>query len=139
MELGKKIRQLRDEKGIEQLELANKVGISQSKMNKIETGYQKRIEPEILNDIAKALQVKVDTLLNNEHETNNDSFDPLKEINQLLKKYNIDQSGFFDIEKWKTMGPEGIKQLESYFQFIVEQAERTKEEEKNSNEDSFKK
>lgn len=68
MEVGKKIRYLREKKGIEQQQLSEIVGISQSKMNKIETGFQKRIEPEILRDIAKALNVKVGYLLGEENE-----------------------------------------------------------------------
>jgi len=64
MDLGKRIKQLREKRGIQQLELANKINVSQSKMNKIETGYQKKIEPDILNDIAKSLGIKVDDLLN---------------------------------------------------------------------------
>ena len=63
MDLGNKIRSLRERRGIEQLELADKINISQSKMNKIETGYQKRMEPEVLRDIAKALGVTTDLLL----------------------------------------------------------------------------
>ncbi|MEN2467988.1 helix-turn-helix domain-containing protein [Ornithinibacillus sp. JPR2-1] len=78
MELGKRIRELRTKKGIEQLELANKIGISQSKMNKIETGFQKRIEPEILNDIAKTLGIKVDVLLNGDLDTEDNKLDYYK-------------------------------------------------------------
>lgn len=63
MDVGKKIRELREKRGLEQLELADKINISQSKMNKIETGYQKRLEPEILKDIAKILGVTTDYLL----------------------------------------------------------------------------
>ena len=57
----------------------------------------------------------------------------MSEINNLLKKYDIDQSGFFDIEKWKAMGPEEIKELESYFEFITSRAK------KKQNEDDSKK
>lgn len=63
------------------------------------------------------------------NETNN--FDPMTEINHLLKKYNIDQSGFFDIEKWKAMGPEEIRELESYFEFITSRAQQNRKDEEN--------
>lgn len=69
MNIGKRIRILREKKGIQQLELANKIKISQSKMNKIETGYQKKIEPELISEIAKSLNVTTDYLLGNT-ETN---------------------------------------------------------------------
>lgn len=82
MELGKRIREIRDKKGIEQLELANKIGISQSKMNKIETGFQKRIEPDILKDIANALNVKVDYLLNGDEEDRKQAI-----INKIVREF----------------------------------------------------
>lgn len=43
MDIGKRIRKLRERRGIEQLELAKMIGISQSKMNKIESGFQKEL------------------------------------------------------------------------------------------------
>ena len=52
----------------------------------------------------------------------------MSEINNLLKKYDIDQSGFFDIEKWKAMGPEEIRELESYFEFITSRAKNRADE-----------
>ena len=63
MDVGKRIRQLRESKGWEQLELAKKIDISQSKMNKIETGFQKRIEPEILVDLSNVLNATVDYIV----------------------------------------------------------------------------
>lgn len=77
MEIGKRIRRLRERRGMEQLELAQKVNISQSKMNKIETGFQKRIEPEILSDIARTLECTTDYLhglSDNPHSTEEEDF-----------------------------------------------------------------
>lgn len=65
MDVGKRIRQLRESKGWEQLELAKKINISQSKMNKIETGFQKRIEPELLVDLSNVLGATVDYIVGN--------------------------------------------------------------------------
>ncbi len=53
----------------------------------------------------------------------------MDEINKLLKEYNIDQSGFFDIEKWKAMGPDEIKELKSYFEFLIEKAKKKDQQE----------
>lgn len=63
MDVGKRIRDLRESRGMEQLELANRINISQSKMNKIETGYQKRLEPELLASISMVLNVSVDYIV----------------------------------------------------------------------------
>ncbi len=78
MDIGKRIRKLRENRGIEQLELAKMIGISQSKMNKIESGFQKRIEPEILVDLSEALNATVDYLVGNSdqpHLTKEEAFD----------------------------------------------------------------
>lgn len=63
MDVGKRIKELRESLGLEQRELAHKINISQSKMNKIETGYQKRIEPEILVDLSNVLNTTVDYIV----------------------------------------------------------------------------
>ena len=52
----------------------------------------------------------------------------MSEINNLLKIYDIDQSGFFDIEKWKVMGPDEIRELESYFEFITSRAKKKQQD-----------
>src|SRR5699024_9079045 len=63
MDVGKRIKELRESLGLEQRELAHKIDISQSKMNKIETGFQKRIEPELLVDLSIALNATVDYIV----------------------------------------------------------------------------
>ncbi|MBP3040589.1 helix-turn-helix transcriptional regulator [Bacillaceae bacterium Marseille-Q3522] len=101
MDIGKRIKEIREKRGMQQLELANKIKISQSKMNKIETGYQKKLEPEILNNIAKALGVTVDSLLNNTKESSTEeqisimfrdggeslTKDELEHVEEALKQY----------------------------------------------------
>lgn len=122
----KRLRYARKLRGYSQEELAKKINSTKSTISNYENDYSSPSN-EILKDLADILLTTTDFLLgrtenieiNEETETNS-----LEAINQLLKKYNIDQSGFFDIEKWKSMGPEEIKQLESYFQFIVSEAEK---------------
>lgn len=79
MEIGEKIKSIRERRGLDQSTLAERINISQSKMNKIETGYQKRLEPEIIRDIAKELNVTADELLGVEKrdavQTDNFPFD----------------------------------------------------------------
>lgn len=118
---------LRREKGYSQYEAAERLGFSRGKLANYEQGTRQP-DYDTLEIIADFYDVSTDYLLG---RTDNPSFsqeeeqeDSLEQINKLLKKYNIDQSGFFDIEKWKAMGPEEIKQLESYFQFIVSEAEK---------------
>lgn len=61
-EVGKIIKSLREKRGWTQDEFGALVGISQSKMNKIETGYQKKYEPEVISKIADKLGVTTDFL-----------------------------------------------------------------------------
>ncbi len=78
MDVGKRIKELREKLGMEQMELAQKIDISQSKMNKIETGYQKRIEPDILVDLSNVLNATVDYIVgksDNPNQTEEESFE----------------------------------------------------------------
>lgn len=90
MDVGKRIRELRESKGIEQLELAEKINISQSKMNKIETGFQKRLEPEILVTISKVLGTSVDYLVGNNIDVDEMTEDEIdEEIQEITKELNV--------------------------------------------------
>ena len=128
---GQRIVNLREKKNWSQRELAKRVDLNASVMNRIESG-ERPIKDFELDKIASVLDTTTDYLLGRTDNPNppNGNFNPMDEINKLLKKYDIDQSGFFDIEKWKAMGPEEIKQLEDYFEFITSKAKDKKD---NSN------
>lgn len=126
----KRLKYVRKLRGFSQEGLGKRINATKSTISNYENDYSTPSN-DVLSDLADILQTTTDYLLGrsnkiNEHQ--DDDYNSLEEINDLLKKYEIDQSGFFDIEKWKSMGPEGIKQLESYFQFIVEESKK-----KNSN------
>ncbi|MUV39435.1 hypothetical protein JNUCC1_03313 [Lentibacillus sp. JNUCC-1] len=103
MDVGKRIRDLRDNRGMEQRELAEKIGVSQSKMNKIETGFQKRIEPEILVDLSKTLDATVDYIVGNSHHphlTEEESFEAFIKDPELIRWYKeMPKSGEENIRK----------------------------------------
>ncbi len=78
MDVGQRIKKLRESLGLEQMELAHRLNISQSKMNKIETGFQKRIEPDILVDLSNILGATVDYIVgrsDNPELTEQESFE----------------------------------------------------------------
>ena len=129
--LGDRLKYLRNKKKLTQAEMAKKIDVARTTYAMYE---QNKREPdnEILNRIADFYNVSTDYLLGRTDNPNppNTDFNPLEEINKLLKKYEIDQSGFFDIEKWKVMGPEEIKQLEDYFEFITSKAKKRNENNK---------
>jgi transcriptional regulator with XRE-family HTH domain len=68
-ELGSIVRRLREEKGSSLRMLAKKSNISASYLGKIELGLRKDPSVFILQDIAKALDVKMDFLLSGSHPT----------------------------------------------------------------------
>lgn len=129
---GQRIVNLREKKNWSQRELAKRVDLNASVMNRIESG-ERPIKDFELDKIASVLDTTTDYLLGRTDNPNppNGNFNPMDEINKLLKKYDIDQSGFFDIEKWKAMGPEEIKQLEDYFEFITSRAKDKKDRSNN--------
>ncbi|MBO1005647.1 helix-turn-helix domain-containing protein [Pseudogracilibacillus auburnensis] len=129
--VGQIIVNLRENRNWSQRELARRVGLNASVMNRIESG-ERPVKDFELDTIASVLDTTTDYLLGRTDNPNppNSEFNPMDEINRLIKDYDIDQSGFFDIEKWKAMGPEEIKQLEEYFEFITSRAKNKKD---NSN------
>ncbi|MEE8143500.1 MAG: helix-turn-helix transcriptional regulator, partial [Planctomycetota bacterium] len=56
LEIGKQIKKLREQKRITGKDLAQRIGLSQSQMSRLEQG-QRRIDTEILARIADALEV----------------------------------------------------------------------------------
>ncbi|MGP4073821.1 helix-turn-helix domain-containing protein [Piscibacillus sp. B03] len=127
---GARLKRLRKEKKLTQAELGEIINVSKVSISGYESG-DRTPDTDNLRRMADYFEVTTDYLLGRTdnpkgYETD---FDPIAEHNRLLKKYGIEDSGFFDIEKWKQMGPEELKQLEDYFEFIVSKA---KEKNKDS-------
>lgn len=122
---GKRLRALRLSKKLTQEELGKIIHVSKVSISGYESG-DRTPDTENIGRLADFFEVSSDYLLGRTDKLNStdkvDNFDPMTEINNLLKKYDIDQSGFFDIEKWKAMGPDEIRELESYFEFITNRA-----------------
>lgn len=140
--VGLRIKKLRQQREWSLRELEKRTGINYSVLSRIESGV-KSVDDNKLNILANVFDVSVDYLLGRTKDPNpwvskdsepEDEFDPIREINKLLKKYGIESSGFFDIEQWKAMGPEDIEKLESYFKFIAEEArKRNQQDDADSN------
>lgn len=92
---------------MEQLELANKVGISQSKMNKIETGFQKRLETDILVSISEVLNVTTDYLVGKSdtpHLSEDEEFQAFANDPELERWYRkLPESDEEDVRKLREM------------------------------------
>lgn len=131
---GDRLKQLRKEKKLTQSELGNIINVSKVSISGYESG-DRSPDTDNLRRLADFFDVSTDYLMGrtkkDKYETQ-ENYDSLAEITRLIKEYGIDHSGFFDIEKWKAMGPEEIRQLESHFQFMYEQAKK-RNSDKNSN------
>ncbi|WP_181350516.1 helix-turn-helix transcriptional regulator [Thalassobacillus sp. CUG 92003] len=117
---------LRNDKGISQYEIAKRLNFSRGKYANYEHGTRQP-DYETLNKIADFYGVSTDYLLGRAGNSDNPEdekgeFDSIKEINRLLDKYEIEEMSFFDYEKWKSMSPEQIRELESYFQYLVQKS-----------------
>ena len=63
IEIGFKIKKLREEKNLSQEQLANLLEISQSKLSKIENGRIKKIEINLILKLCKFIDIQFDDLV----------------------------------------------------------------------------
>lgn len=63
IDIGFKIKKLREEKNLSQEQLANLLEISQSKLSKIENGRLKKIEMKLVLKFCKSIDVSLDDFL----------------------------------------------------------------------------
>ncbi|UOQ43389.1 helix-turn-helix domain-containing protein [Halobacillus salinarum] len=123
--IGKRIKQLRENNNLSQKRVSEALGVSNVQLSRYESG-SRQPDYETLKKIADYFEVSIDYLFGRSFNSKDDivteEFDSIKEINKLLDKYEIDDLSFFDIEKWKSMSPEQIRELESYFQYLVQKS-----------------
>lgn len=87
MDMGQKIKTLREQKGMTLEELGNKVGVGKSTVRKWETGIIANMKRDKIAKIAKALDVKPSYLMGWEDNLNHDNADLIPDIlsdNDLL-------------------------------------------------------
>ncbi|QSB48802.1 helix-turn-helix domain-containing protein [Parageobacillus toebii] len=135
-QVGDRIRELREGRNWSQREFAKRVGINYSVVNRIELG-KRSVEDHELAKIADVFGVTTDYLLgrtdnpNPPEESKDKELGTLARINQLIKEYGIEQMGFFDIEKWKSLSEEEIEEIIKHFEWVVHKArEKNKSEDK---------
>jgi HTH-type transcriptional regulator, competence development regulator len=136
MTFGKRLRFLRKKKNMTQKDLADVFNLSESTIGMYERDER---EPsfEFVRQLADFFNVTTDYLLGRTElphgyttETKPEEENTLAKINQLIKEYGIEQMGFFDIEKWKSLSEEEIEEIIKHFEWVVHKA---KEKNKNSN------
>lgn len=127
--IGDRIKNLREKKEWSQRELAERVGINYSVVNRIEVG-KRPVKDHEISKFADVFSVSTDYLVGkgNSVKPQHNSYDSLEEINKLVKEFNIEQLGFFDIEKWKNFTPEDIDELRRHFEWVAQKAKERNEE-----------
>lgn len=65
IDIGFRIKQLREQKNISQEQLANLLEISQSKLSKIENGILKKIEMKLVLKFCKNIDIELDEFFEN--------------------------------------------------------------------------
>ncbi|MFC4389109.1 helix-turn-helix domain-containing protein [Gracilibacillus marinus] len=128
--LSKRLKFARKRKKLSQEELAKIVNTTKGTISNYENEYSTPSN-EMLKELATVLDVTTDFLLGRTDNFTTEDFEPMSEINRLLKEFGIEQSGFHDIDRWKAMGPEEIKELEKYFKYITDMAKRKNEEDED--------
>jgi HTH-type transcriptional regulator, competence development regulator len=136
MTFGKRLRFLRKKRNMTQKDLADAFNLSESTIGMYERDER---EPsfEFVRQLADFFNVTTDYLLGRTDlphgytaEIKTEEENTLAKINQLIKEYGIEQMGFFDIEKWKSLSEEEIEEIIKHFEWVVHRAK-----EKNKSED----
>jgi HTH-type transcriptional regulator, competence development regulator len=130
----KRLKALRLQKKLTHQDMADFLGITRQGYSKYENG-QSQPDIETINKLAEFFNVTTDYLLGRTDvlETRTEEENTLAIINQLIKEYGIEQMGFFDIEKWKSLSEEEIEEIIKHFEWVVHKA---KEKNKSSREDT---
>jgi transcriptional regulator with XRE-family HTH domain len=132
--LGERIAKLRKELKLSQYELADRLGYSRGKLSNYEQG-SRQPDYDTLQKLADFFGVTTDYLLGRTNDkkgfvNEKDNYNPLTEINKMVKEYGIEQFGFFDIEKWKHFTPEDVEDLRKHFEWVAHKAKERNEEKK---------
>ena len=117
MTLGARIKQMRENLGMNQKQLAKASNIYQVAISRIESGEAKELKSEVLKRIAKALGVTMDYLVGKTDKVTPDD---------IVRSDPIAQQIFRDYEKLSASGREQVK---NFVRFLEEQ-EVKKEREK---------
>jgi HTH-type transcriptional regulator, competence development regulator len=119
----KRLKALRLQKKLTHQDMADFLGITRQGYSKYENG-QSQPDIETINKLAEFFNVTTDYLLGRTDvlETRTEEENTLAIINQLIKEYGIEQMGFFDIEKWKSLSEEEIEEIIKHFEWVVHKA-----------------
>ena len=125
--LNQKLAALRNEKKNTQQEISIIIGVTRPAYTAYEKGTRTP-DYNLVVKLADYFEVSVDYLLGRTDNRNlENEFNPISEISHLIKEYRMECSRFHEIDRWKAMGPEEMKELEKYFTYITDMAMKKQE------------
>ncbi|WP_025950435.1 helix-turn-helix domain-containing protein [Geobacillus thermocatenulatus] len=121
-----RLKMLRLQKKLTHQDMADFLGITRQGYSKYENG-QSQPDIDTINKLAEFFNVTTDYLLGRTDDPNppgsdNEELGTLARINQLIKEYGIEQMGFFDIEKWKHLTEDEIREIIQHFEWVAYKA-----------------
>jgi len=117
MALSEKVRVKREERRMTQAQLAQKSGLTQATISRIESGEVKQLKSAAIHNLAKALDVSVDFLVGDM---------PRMSFDDSLKSDSTAQAIFRGYEK---LSEDEKKQVKDYIEFLVRQSRSKKDKE----------
>lgn len=114
--IGDRLRKIRKERKLTQKQIGDYLGMSESGYGYYEQGTRKPSN-ETIKKLAKKYNVSVAYLLcetDDPTPSDSDTYNPLHEIDQILKELKIKDIFFHDIEAWKNFTPEDVEELRKH-------------------------
>lgn len=109
--IGKRVQQLRKEKGLSLTELAERAGVAKSYISSLERDIQKNPSIQFLEKIAAVLKVPVDRLIDDQEEMTHNDRELDQEWYEIIKEAmtsGVDKQQFrefLDFNKWRMKRP----------------------------------
>lgn len=124
--LGNRLKKLRERHNLTQERAGEIFGLTKYQIHRYESGTSNP-DPDIINKFADYYGVSADYLLGRTDDPNpprsdNEELGMLARINELIKEYGIEQMGFFDIEKWKHLTEDEIREIIQHFEWVAHKA-----------------
>jgi len=110
--VGERIKQLREKKGMNQKQLAEKAKMTRATISRIETGQVKEVKSEALKKLAVALGVTVDFLVGQSEEM---SADDMIIADDQIKNVMSDMYG---------LGPNPRQEVEDFVRYLLEKEKK---------------
>jgi len=110
--VGERIKQLREKKGMNQKQLAEKAKMTRATISRIETGQVKEVKSEALKKLAVALGVTVDFLVGQSEEM---SADDIIIADDQIKNVMSDMY---------SLGPNPRQEVEDFVRYLLEKEKK---------------